>query len=534
MTALDSMIVRFVPVDLTADISSLSEGDRTALTKLMQAARIIDTLFLEQKWSGDLQLLARIGRDSTPEGLKRLHYFWINIGPWSDLDEEKPFIEGVPPQPPYANYYPPDMTKEEFNRWVATLPPDEQAKAKGFFWVIRRDSTGALMLVPYSVEYRKYLEPAAQLLREASEATTFPTLRTFLARRAQAFLDDDYFDSDVAWMDLDSPLDVTFGPYEVYMDKLFNYKAAFEAFINIRNEEESSKLRMFSGHLQDVENHLPIEARYRNPKLGALSPIAVADEVFTGGEARKAVKTAAYNLPNDERVTRQKGNKRVMLKNVQEAKFKSVLIPISQVLIDSSQQSLIAFEPFFTFILAHELMHGLGPHVITVNGKKTTVRQEMKELSSALEEAKADVSGIWMMQYLMDSGVIDKAIEKNLYATYFASIFRSIRFGLTDAHGKANALEFNFLNEEGAFSLDETRHTYTIDFDKMKTGLTKLTSLIMTIQAEGSYAKAQDLIEGYGAIRPMLQASLDRLATIPVDIDPHFVLADQLLDGHSH
>ncbi|MBI5474259.1 MAG: hypothetical protein HY961_18135, partial [Ignavibacteriae bacterium] len=344
--------------------------------------------------------------------------------------------------------------------------------------------------------------------------------------RADAFLSNDYYESDVAWMDLDSPIEPTIGPYEVYMDELFNYKAAFEAFITLRNDEETKKLAKFSDQLQEIENNLPIEKKYRNPKLGALAPIRVVDEVVVGGEATKGVQTAAFNLPNDERVTREKGSKRVMLKNVQEAKFRNILVPISKVAIAPAEQNQIAFEPFFTHILAHELMHGLGPHTITVGGKQTTVRQAMRELSSAFEEAKADISGLWALQYLIDKGVVEKAFERQMYVTFLASAFRSVRFGLNEAHGKGIALQFNYLTDEGAFVFDAQKGTFGVNFEKIKPAVTKLTAEIMTIQALGSYERAKAMLDTYGVVRPEMQAVLDKLSAIPVDIAPAFPLAE--------
>ena len=329
-------------------------------------------------------------------------------------------------------------------------------------------------------------------------------------------------------MDLDSPIEPTIGPYEVYMDNLFNYKAAFESFIALRNDEETNKLATFSKNLQDVENNLPIKPKYRNPKLGASAPIRVVDEVLVGGEARAGVQTAAYNLPNDERVTSEKGSKRVMLRNVQEAKFQKVLVPISRVAVDAAQQSLVAFEPFFTHILAHELMHGLGPHTIVVDGKQTTVRQQMKELGSALEEAKADISGLFALQFLIDKGVVAKSVEEPMYITYLAGTFRSVRFGINDAHGKGMVLQFNYLMDLGAIQYDAATATFKVNMASMKVAAQKLTGEIMTIQAEGSYEKAKALFEKYVIIRPEMKTVLDKLTTIPTDIAPTYPLAAQM------
>ncbi|MBI3193250.1 MAG: hypothetical protein HYZ34_02140 [Ignavibacteriae bacterium] len=516
-------IQRFVPTEIKADVSKLSDGDKQALSKLIEAAKLMDSLYLRQVWSGNIDALNKLQNDASPDGKERLKYFLINMGPWSKLDHDEPFIEGVPNQKPTgANYYPEDMTKEEFNNWLTTLPEDEQKKATGFFHTIRRDEAKKLKLVSYNEEYKTFLEPAAQLLKEASDLTDNPSLNKFLATRAKAFLSNNYYESDVAWMDLDSPIEPTIGPYEVYLDELFNYKAAFEAFITLRNDEETKKLEKFSGYLQEIEDNLPIDEKYRNPKLGASSPIRVVDLVVTGGESRAGVQTAAFNLPNDEQVTKEKGSKRVMLKNVQEAKFIKALVPISKVAVDEKLLDKISFEPFFTHILAHELMHGLGPHSITVDGKATTVRQAMKELSSALEEAKADISGLFLLQYLIEKGLLEKSFEEQLYVTYLAGIFRSVRFGIKEAHGRGMALQFNYLIDEGAITFNPATKKFSVDFGKMKKAATKLTGEIMTIQAEGNYQKAKHLLDTYAVIRPEMQSVLDTLTDVPVDIAPSY------------
>ena len=522
---LAAKIKRFAPTVVNANTKKLSPGDAKAVAKLMEAAKLIDRIYTRQVWSGNAALRAKLEEDKTPEGRERLHYFNMNMSPWSKLDNDEPFIEGVPPKPPYANYYPADMTKEEFTTWVATLSETEQQKARGFFYTIRRDANGKLHTVSYSDEYQDLLQPAAQLLHEAAALTDNLSLKAFLDKRADAFLSNDYYNSDIAWMDLDSPIDVTIGPYEVYMDELFNYKAAFEAFIGLRDDAETNKLSRFAAHLQDIENNLPIDPGFRNPKLGAMAPIRVVDELAIGGEPRAGVQTAAFNLPNDERVTREKGSKRVMLKNIQQAKFNQILRPIAKLAIDRSQQPFIAFEPFFTHILAHELMHGLGPHSIVVHGRQTTARQEMKELSSALEEAKADISGLYALQFLIDKGVVSKGTEKAMYVTFLAGVFRSIRFGTNDAHGKGMALQFNYLTDEGAFKFNASTGRYSVVFDQVKAAVKKLTGEIMTIQAEGNYAKAKELLDRLGVVRPEMQKTIEKLATLPVDIEPRFPLA---------
>ena len=290
-------------------------------------------------------------------------------------------------------------------------------------------------------------------MREAAALTTQPTLKAFLNARADAFLTNDYYASDVAWMELDASIEPTIGPYEVYEDEWFNYKAAFESFITVRDDAESAKLATFGAELQEIEDHLPIDPTLRNPKLGGLAPIRVVNVVFTAGDGNRGVQTAAFNLPNDERVIREKGAKRVMLKNMQQAKFDRVLLPIAKVALSTGDQAKVSFDAFFTHILMHELMHGLGPHSITVDGKATTVRQSLKDTYSTIEEAKADISGLWALQHLVDRGKLPASMAETMYTTFLASTFRSIRFGVSEAHGRGIAIQLNYLLDHGAFTV---------------------------------------------------------------------------------
>ena len=519
-------IARFAPTTLTANLAALPARDRQALTKIIAAAKLLDPLFLRQVWSGNETLRTKLEADHSARGRQLLHYFLINDGPWSRLDNNEPFIEGAPHEkPPHANFYPDDITKDEFNSWLAGLSSAEKEKATGYFYAIRRDASGKLMSVPYSQEYREFLEPAAKLLREAAALTTNGTLKDFLTKRADAFMSNDYYASDVAWMDLKSPIDVTIGPYETYEDELFGYKASFEAYVTLTDAAESAKLEKFSQHLQELENNLPMDAQYRNPKLGASAPMRVVNEVFASGEGNNGVQTAAFNLPNDERVVKEKGSARIMLKNVQDAKFNKVLIPISREVLAPAQQRAIAFDAFFTHILMHELMHGLGPHNINVGGQATTVRLQLKDLYSSIEEAKADVTGLWALQYLLDKGVIDRQMQRTLYTTYLASMFRSVRFGLTESHARGVAMQFNYFTDEGAIKYDERTQKFSVDNTKIKDAVTKLTRELLTIEAEGSYDKAKAMLDKYSLIRPPMKGALDRLVAVPVDIEPIFPLA---------
>ena len=543
---LEQMATRFAPTPMRVDVSKLSQGDRQALAKLVQAARIVDDLFMKQYWSGDNDLYQKLQKDRSPLGQARLHYFWINKGPWSDIDAFKAFLPGVPARKPLgANFYPENMSKDDFDRWVATLSPQEQEQAKSFFTVIRwkaanggKDSKDRddLTNVPYNEEYKDDLTRAASLLREAAGLTDNDSLKKFLTTRADAFLSNDYYESDMAWMDLDAPLDITIGPYEVYNDELFGYKAAFEAYVGLRDDKESSKLQAFTKHLQELEDNLPIDPQYRNAKLGAAAPIRVVDQIISAGDGAHGVQTAAYNLPNDDRVVQQKGSKRVMLKNVQEAKFRSVLLPIARRTLTKPAMVDVSFDSFFTHILAHELMHGLGPHQIKVNDRETNPRLELKELYSAIEEAKADVTGLFALQYMMDHSKemglgntlpSDEAAQRQLYTTFLASAFRSLRFGLEDAHGKGMAMQVNYLMDKGGF-VPHGDNTFSVNMDKVKDAVRDLDHDLLTIEAQGDYAGAKKMLDELGIIRPIMKRALDRLHDIPTDIEPIFVTADEL------
>jgi len=523
------MTARFAPTEIGADLSKLSVVDRRVIGTLVEASKIIDALFLRQVWSGNEAMLQDLARDDSPEGRARLRYFLINKGPWSRLDHNQPFVAGTPVKPAGANYYPEAAAKGDLERWMQSLSESDRARATGFFTTIRR-AAGGFAIVPYNSEYQPELARAASLLRDAAQSASEPTLKVFLSKRADAFLSNDYYDSDVAWMELTGAIQPTIGPYEVYEDELFNYKAGFEAYITVQDDVETAKLQKFAGELQDIEDHLPIDPRQRNPKLGALAPIVVVNEIYAAGDANRAVQTAAFNLPNDELVVREKGTKRVMLKNVQDAKFAKTLQPISKVVLPPGDQSDLSFEAFFTHIVVHELMHGLGPHSITVGGRETTVRQQLKDTYSALEEAKADISGLFAIQHMIDKKVLPKSLERSLYTTFLASAFRSIRFGVNEAHGKGIAIQLNYLLDQRGFEV-HADGTFKVNADRVKEGVMGLTREIMSIQAEGDYAKAKALGDRLGVVRPPVQRALDKLMDVPVDIEPRFTTAAQLLSA---
>ena len=527
---LQTMTARFAPVDLTADVSKLPDNERHALTKLVAASKIFDALFLRQVWEGNEAMLLDLARDDSPLGRARRHYFLINKGPWSRLDANEVFIPGAPKKPEEGNFYPGGATKADVEAWFKTLSGTERTRAIGFFTTIRRGPDGRFIAVPYSLEYQGEIAHVAELLREAAALTTQPTLKNFLEKRAVSLLSNDYYDSDVAWMELDASIEPTIGPYEVYEDEWFNYKAAFESFITLRDDAETEKLMRFGSELQEIEDNLPIDPKYRNPKLGALAPIRVVNTVFSSGDGNRGVQTAAFNLPNDERVISEKGSKRVMLKNNQEAKFRTVLQPIAQVALAADDRQHVSFDAFFTHILMHELMHGLGPHNISVGGRATTVRQEFKDAYSTMEEAKADISGLFALQYLVDHQKLDKSLDQTMYVTYLASMFRSIRFGITEAHGRGVAIQLNYFLDNGGVTVAQDG-TFAVNPERIKQNVLDLTRDLMTMQAMGDYAAAKQMMEKLAVVRPQTQTVMDRLKGVPVDIEPRFVTAEQLLSS---
>lgn len=545
VTQLQTMAKRFAPVDLTADTSTLSAGDRVAIAKLIEAAKIVDTLQLRQRWSGNEALWAALQKDTTPLGKARRDYFWLNKGPWSIIDGNRSFMPAeyagirIPAEKPAgANFYPDGAGKQELEAWIDALSPQDKEGAQWFFTVIRKGKddkpADKFRVVKYADEYRAELQKLSTLLKDAASATDNASLKKFLNLRADAFLSNDYLASDFAWMDLDSPVDVTIGPYETYNDELFGYKAAFEAYVNVRDQKETDKLNFFGQHLQELEDNLPLDAKYRNPKVGAIAPMVVVNQVYGAGDGNMGVQTAAYNLPNDERIIRQRGSKRVMLKNVQEAKFEATLTPISKLVLRPADQKDLDFDSFFTHILAHEIMHGLGPHATMRSGRPSTPRQDLKDAYSTIEEAKADVTGLWALATMMDKGQLKDSLgqgvaaERKLYNTYLASAFRTLHFGLTDSHARGMAIQVNYLLDKGGF-VSHGDGTFSVDFAKIKGAVADLDREFLTIEATGDYARAQDLMQRYVVIRPDVQKALDKMKAVPNDIRPAFVTAAQLV-----
>jgi hypothetical protein len=516
-------LARFAPTEMTADLSGVPESEHAVLVELVKAAQLMDEIFLRQASVDNPAVRAEIQAQGGPLA----DYFAVNFGPWDRLDGMEPYY-GSTPHPEGAGFYPVDMTKEEFTTWLADHPADKEA-FEGLFTVIRRQGD-QLVAIPYSTEYKEWLEPAAAHLRAAAAATTNDSLRRFLESRAAAFSSDDYYQSDMDWMDLDAPVEVTIGPYETYEDGLFSYKAAFEAFVTIDIPEESARLARFKEQLPWLERNLPIPDGDKNFDRGTESPIRVVDEIFVGGDSKNGVQTLAFNLPNDERVREAKGSKKVMLRNVLRAKFDKILVPIAERVLDREQIDMVSFDAFFAESLHHELSHGLGPGNITIDGRATEVRMELKDLYSTLEEAKADVMGVYNILALAQKGEIEPAVADTLQATYVAGLFRAARFGVHEAHGRGVVSQFNYLLEKGALEVDEEGRFRAVS-DAFPGGIESLLTDMLMLQARGDYAGTADFLDKYGVATPELLKAIDRLGDVPVDIRPIYSQAAALVAG---
>lgn len=515
---LEEMRAEIAVVDMAPDTSFLSVEDARVVNLLNEAALLMNEIYLRQINETNPQVRAEIASGSNPDKGILLNLFDLHFGPWDTLDHDKPFY-GTAEKPAGAAFYPADMTKEEFEAHIAAHPEDKAAFTSGYT-VIRRDTHGALTAIPYSVHYREWLEPAAALLRQAAEISTNASMKKFLALRADAFLSDDYYESEMAWMDLDGPIEVAIGPYEVYTDGLFGYKTAFEAFVTVKDPDESAALAKYKNYLRDMEGNLPVPAQYKNFRRGFESPIAVVDQVHGGGDNVPGVQTIAFNLPNDERVREAKGAKKVLLNNVMAAKFDRILEPMAAHVLVPEQAAMLMQKYMGAETLFHELSHSLGPGTITKNGVETTVNAELKEIYSATEEGKADVMGAYNILFMMEKGEIPAAEKHNFLATYFVGIFRAVRFGVNEAHGRGAAFQYSFFKERGAFTVDEATGKYRLDFEKLEAAISALTAEIVMIQGDGDYAKAKAFLDRYATLDAPAQKVIASMTDIPVDIQP--------------
>jgi hypothetical protein len=508
----------YAQVDIAPDLDGLTAGQRSVLDELVAAGRILHELFRVQATPCFDAIHARMDAVEGPhaEALKR--YFDINAGPWDRRQGMVPYI-GDRTHPAGANYYPLDLTRADRDEIA-----DPELGLNDQFSMVRRDRDGELTAVPYSVFFGPGLEQAGAHLRKAAELTENESLRAFLVARAESFLSDDYFESDMLWMDLDSEIEVTIGPYEVYEDRLFGYKAAFTTFVTIADPVESQRLARFEGEQEWLEANLPLPDRHRNPHRGSESPIRAVDLVYSAGDTRAGVQTIAFVLPNDERVREAKGSKKVLLRNIMNAKFTKILQPIADVLVVEDQLPNVKAESFFLHTLWHEMSHGLGPGKLVIDGRQTEVRLELKEAYSVIEETKADVMGMWAILKLQQAGrdFFPEGITRHQPATYLAGMFRSVRFGIASAHARANAIQFNYLLDKGAIAQDEQSGRFMVHYERFFSAVELLLNELLMIQAEGDYEAARRMIERYAHQPSMMIEALAKLEAVPVDIQPVF------------
>ncbi|XP_028550808.1 nudix hydrolase 3 [Dendrobium catenatum] len=525
---LQKMLNRYAFIHFDAELNGLSNADKEALSLIIKASMAIEEIFYEQVWHGNLMLRDWLKEQAVASDFDKLKwmYYSINKSPWSCIDDNKAFFttadsaiklleKSTRPapgwkgleyriafpltKPPGANFYPPDMDK-----MVCIMKSKLQTS------------------LTYSQEYGEFLTKAAELLHRAAEKTDSSSLKKLLKTKADAFLSNDYYESDVAWMELDSKLDVTIGPYETYEDGIFGYKATFEAFIGIHDDVATSQVKLFGDHLQLLQQNLPLDDIYKTGDVVA-APIRVIKLIYNAGDV-KGPQTVAFNLPNDERIVNERGTAMVMLKNISQAKFNHILQPIANICINKEQKEYIDFESFFTHTICHECCHGIGPQTIYLpSGQKSTVRLELQELHSALEEAKADIVGLWALRFLITQKLLPRYLLRSMYVSFLAGCFRSVRFGLEEAHGKGQALQFNWLYDKEAFIL-HSDGTFSVDFEKVEAAVEDLSREILTIQARGDKASAKSLLQGYAKMTQPLSSALEKLerVQVPVDIAPTF------------
>ena len=502
-------------IEMATDTSFLNAEEREVVNLLNQAALLMSEIYKRQTTPGYDQLRAQVVAQNDPHTLEMFDAFF---GAWDPINDNKPFF-GDKPKPAGAGFYPADLSKEEFDRYLAAHPNEAEALTDPYT-VVKRDGD-RLVAVPYSVEYKQWLEPAAKLLEQAAAKTSNASLKKFLTLRAKAFRNDDYFESELAWMDLTgTPIEVAIGPYEVYTDGLYGRKTAFEAFVTLKDPKESQALDVYKGQLRDMEANLPVEERYKNFQRGFESPIAVADQVHGGGDNVPGVQTIAFNLPNDERVREAKGAKKVILRNVLGAKYERILKPMGSLALVPEQASNVTQRYMFMETLFHELSHSLGPGSIRVNGRETTVDRELKEIAGGIEEAKADVMGAWNILYMMDKGIIPAAERPQIRATYVAGLFRAMRFGVGEAHGRGAAMQYRFLREKGALVWDSGARRFRIDEGKIDGAIRDLVGAIVRLQGNGDYAGTNAFLDKYAVLDKEAQQVIDSMKDIPVDIRP--------------
>ena len=517
-------LAQFAPVNMTCDLSHMPDAEIQVVKLLVKAAEQMNTIFMLQVYENNLNLLDELKASPELYDPAYLDLFQVMMGPWDRLEENKPFLNTLA-KAPGANFYPSNITKDDIEHWLSSHPED-RAPFESEYTIIRRKGS-SLAAIPYSEYFKDRLKPTADLLRKAANQTSDQSLKIYLTGRAEALLSNDYYQSDMDWMDLSGNIEVVIGPYEVYEDHLFGYKAAYESFVCVVDADETRKLQEITQHLKDMEANLPIPDAHKNFNRGSTVPIKVVNEVYNSGDARAGVQTIAFNLPNDERVREAKGFKNVLLKNVMRAKFDNIMIPIASAFLEQQEIERVSFDGFFTHTLMHEISHGLGPGNITVNGRETTVRAELKELYSVIEECKADVLANYNTQFLINQGVLPKSAESTLYATYLGGMFRSIRFGIDEAHGGGTAIQLNWCLDKGGFERGQDGR-FSVNRRRLVSAIRELARELLIIQATGDYAAASDLVSEYRVIDPDIGRALASLEGVPVDIRPIFPIEKEI------
>ena len=508
-------LAKLARVEMAPDTSFLSAEEREVVNLLIRAADLMSEIYKRQTTPDYDRLRAEVAARKDPALLEKFDAFF---GPWDSVEDAKPFFGGKP-KPAGAGFYPADLTKEEFDKYLAANPGEAEALTSPYTVVKRQGAK--LVAVPYSQEYKQWLEPAAKLLEQAAAKTSNPSLKNFLTLRAQAFRTDDYFQSELAWMDLkDTPIEIAIGPYEVYTDELYGRKTAFEAFVTLKDPKESQALDVYKSELRGMEQNLPVEDKYKNFQRGFESPLVVANQVRGGGDNVPGVQTIAFNLPNDEKVREAKGAKKVILSNVLGAKYERILKPMGSLVLVPNQAANVTKRYMFMETLFHELSHSLGPGSITVNGRKTTVDQELKEIAGGFEEAKADVMGAYNVMYMMDKGVLPNTERAQIRATYVAGLFRAMRFGVGEAHGRGAAMQYRYLRQKGVLGWDKQTKRFRIDESRIDLAIRDLVGEIVRLQANGDYAGTKAFLDKHAVIDPEAQQVIDTMKAIPTDIRP--------------
>jgi hypothetical protein len=507
-------------ITMQPDTSYLTVEERKVVNLLIQASNKMSDIYFVQNAAGNPEARRKIAVSKGADRALLLDMFDLMAGPWDRLNDNATFW-GTQAYQAGGGLYPPDLTKAELDAYIAKHP-DEKTALLSPYTVVRRQGA-TLNAIPYSTFYARWLEPAAHLLEQAAAITSNPSLKAFLTLRAKAFRTDDYFESELAWMDVkDTPIEITIGPYESYRDELYGQKTAFEAYVTLRNPVASAALEKYKHHLRDMEVNLPVPETYKNFQRGFESPIAVVDQIGSGGEAKPGIQTVAFNLPNDERVREAKGAKKVILSNVLGAKFDRILKPLATLVLVKDQAGLVSKTYMENETLFHELSHSLGPGTIVKDGRKTTVDAELKEQASGLEECKADVMGVWNILFMMKKGELPLAERPQLYATYVTGLFRAMRFGVADAHGRGAAVQYNFLREHGGFEWDAASRRYRVDEAKMEGAISALVGAIVKLQGDGDYEGVKAFNARYGTLDSNARAVIGTMHAIPVDIQPSY------------